>query len=155
MPIRASWTSLLGHCGDAHGRKNVLLLCACPHGPLDDAVGLIPTYQQVGIWAPILLVVLRLIQGFAVAGEISGASSMILEHSPFRTARLFRELHPARRSISDGAWASKRARSWRRRFFSFELRALDRCVHRMGLARPLPTQRAGAGRWLHHSARGR
>jgi MFS family permease len=42
-----------------------------------------PIYQQVGVLAPILLVILRLIQGFAVAGEISGASSMILEHAPF------------------------------------------------------------------------
>jgi MFS family permease len=47
------------------------------------AVGLLPTYQQVGWPAPALLVGLRLVQGFAVAGEISGASSMILEHAPF------------------------------------------------------------------------
>jgi MFS family permease len=47
------------------------------------AVGLVPTYAQAGVWAPVMLVVLRLVQGFAVAGEISGASSMILEHAPF------------------------------------------------------------------------
>ena len=74
---------VLGHWGDTHGRKNVLLLCMFLMGFSTMAVGLLPTYQHVGLLAPTLLVILRLIQGFAVAGEISGASSMILEHSPF------------------------------------------------------------------------
>src|ERR1700686_5308536 len=73
----------LGHWGDTHGRKTVLLVCMFLMGFSTMAVGLLPTYQQVGVWAPLFLVVLRLIQGFAVAGEISGASSMILEHAPF------------------------------------------------------------------------
>jgi len=74
---------VLGHWGDTHGRKNVLILCMLLMGISTMAVGLLPTYQQVGILAPTLLVIFRLIQGFAVAGEISGASSMILEHAPF------------------------------------------------------------------------
>jgi MFS family permease len=74
---------VLGHYGDTHGRKGVLLVCMFLMGFSTMAVGLLPTYAQVGVWAPVLLVALRLIQGFAVAGEISGASSMILEHAPF------------------------------------------------------------------------
>ncbi len=73
----------LGHWGDTHGRKNVLIICMFLMGFSTVAVGLLPTYDQVGLLAPTLLVILRLVQGFAVAGEISGASSMILEHSPF------------------------------------------------------------------------
>jgi MFS family permease len=74
---------VLGHWGDTHGRKQVLLVCMFVMGFSTMAVGLLPTYQQVGMLAPALLVALRLIQGFAVAGEISGASSMTLEHAPF------------------------------------------------------------------------
>src|SRR6188768_4305122 len=74
---------VLGHLGDTHGRKNVLILCMFLMGFSTLAVGLLPTYASVGLLAPALLVALRLIQGFAVAGEISGASSMILEHAPF------------------------------------------------------------------------
>jgi MFS family permease len=74
---------VLGHWGDTHGRKSVLLLCMFMMGLSTMAVGVVPTYAQIGVWAPVLLVVLRLIQGFAVAGEISGSSSMILEHAPF------------------------------------------------------------------------
>lgn len=74
---------VLGHVGDRHGRKTVLIFCMFLMGISTMGVGLLPTYQQVGIWAPVMLVILRLVQGFAVAGEVSGASSMILEHAPF------------------------------------------------------------------------
>ena len=79
-PIGAA---VLGHWGDTHGRKQVLVICMFLMGFSTVAVGLLPTYDQVGLLAPFLLVLLRLVQGFAVAGEISGASSMILEHAPF------------------------------------------------------------------------
>src|SRR6202041_2260131 len=74
---------VLGHYGDVYGRRNVLLVSLFLMGLSTMAVGLVPTYAQAGVWAPVLLVILRLIQGFAVAGEMSGASSMILEHAPF------------------------------------------------------------------------
>ncbi|MBO9644342.1 MAG: MHS family MFS transporter [Pseudacidovorax sp.] len=74
---------VLGHMGDTRGRKQVLVLCMFMMGFSTIAVGLLPTYDQIGLWAPALLVLCRLVQGFAVAGEISGASSMILEHAPF------------------------------------------------------------------------
>src|SRR6202165_6231795 len=57
----------LGHWGDTHGRKTVLLLCMFLMGLSTMAVGILPTYQQVGWYAPLLLVILRLVQGFAVA----------------------------------------------------------------------------------------
>ena len=65
------------------GDKRVLVLCMFLMGASTMLVGLLPTYAQVGVLAPALLVFLRLVQGFAVAGEISGASSMILEYAPF------------------------------------------------------------------------
>jgi MFS family permease len=74
---------VLGHWGDTKGRKHVLIVCMFLMGISTMAVGLLPTYDQIGLWAPALLVICRLMQGFAVAGEISGASSMILEHAPF------------------------------------------------------------------------
>ncbi|MDN4613215.1 MFS transporter [Leifsonia sp. F6_8S_P_1B] len=73
---------VLGNFGDKYGRKRVLVFAMMLMGISTLLVGLLPTYAQVGVLAPILLVVLRLIQGFAVAGELGGASAMIVEHAP-------------------------------------------------------------------------
>jgi MFS family permease len=73
---------VLGAWGDRHGRKNVLVWAMFLMGVSTFLVGVLPTYGQVGMLAPLLLVVLRVVQGFAVAGELGGASAMIVEHSP-------------------------------------------------------------------------
>ena len=73
---------VLGAYGDRHGRKNVLVIAMLMMGFATLAVGLLPTYSQVGVWAPLGLVILRLIQGFAVAGELGGSNAMIVEHAP-------------------------------------------------------------------------
>ncbi|AJQ46076.1 MULTISPECIES: MFS transporter [Pseudomonas] len=73
---------VLGHLGDRHGRKTVLVYCMFLMGFSTMCIGLLPTYEQIGVWAPAILITLRLIQGFAVAGEVSCASSMTMEHAP-------------------------------------------------------------------------
>ena len=72
---------IFGHFGDRIGRKSMLVLTMSIMGAASFAIGLLPTYQTIGILAPILLIVLRLIQGFAVGGEWGGAALMALEHS--------------------------------------------------------------------------
>jgi MFS family permease len=74
---------VLGHWGDTHGRKNMLVLCMLMMGISTFLVAVLPTYAQVGVVAPALLVLMRLVQGFAVGGEIAGASTMTMEHAPF------------------------------------------------------------------------
>ncbi|MCG5212849.1 MFS transporter [Streptosporangium sp. KLBMP 9127] len=73
---------VLGHVGDKFGRKKVLVFTLVLMGISTFLVGCLPTYSQVGVLAPVLLVVLRLLQGFSVAGEQAGANSMTLEHAP-------------------------------------------------------------------------
>jgi MFS family permease len=72
----------MGHIGDRHGRKRVLLLTVGLMGTATFLVGCLPTYDDIGIWAPVLLVALRLLQGFSASGEQSGANSLSLEHAP-------------------------------------------------------------------------
>src|SRR5689334_4886093 len=72
---------VFGHFGDRIGRKSMLVLTMTLMGAASFAIGLLPTYATIGLAAPILLIVLRLIQGFAVGGEWGGAALMALEHS--------------------------------------------------------------------------
>lgn len=72
----------LGHFGDKIGRKRVLVVTLLLMGISTFGIGCIPSYSSIGYWAPVLLVLLRILQGFSAAGEQSGASSMTLEHSP-------------------------------------------------------------------------
>src|SRR5215203_5138115 len=72
----------MGHLGDRYGRKRVLLLTVTMMGLATFLVGCLPTYDSIGLWAPALLVVLRLIQGFSASGEQAGANSLSLEHAP-------------------------------------------------------------------------
>jgi MFS transporter, MHS family, shikimate and dehydroshikimate transport protein len=74
--------ALFGYFGDRIGRKSMLLLTMMIMGLGTFLVGLLPTYNQVGILAPILLIVLRFTQGLALGGEWGGASLMVLEHAP-------------------------------------------------------------------------
>lgn len=71
-----------GHFGDRIGRKTLLILTLTMMGSSTVLMGLLPGYAQIGIWAPILLVVLRLLQGFAVGGEWGGAAVMVVEYAP-------------------------------------------------------------------------
>lgn len=73
---------LFGHMGDRVGRKSTLVLSIYLMALATIGIGLLPTYAEIGIWAPILLLSLRLIQGLAVAGEFNGASIFLIEHAP-------------------------------------------------------------------------
>jgi MFS family permease len=73
---------VFGHLGDKLGRRKMLLFTMMLMGLATTAIGLIPGYDKIGIWAPILLVTFRIVQGISVGGEWGGAVLMASEHAP-------------------------------------------------------------------------
>ena len=73
---------VMGHFGDRIGRKFMLVWSLLLMGLATVGIGLLPTYAQIGVWAPILLTTCRFIQGFALGGEWGGAVLMSVEHAP-------------------------------------------------------------------------
>jgi MHS family shikimate/dehydroshikimate transporter-like MFS transporter len=80
---------LFGHFGDRVGRKYMLVLTLLIMGLATFVIGLLPTYEQAGVWAPVLLVALRVLQGLGIGGEWGGAILMTTEHAPPERRGLF------------------------------------------------------------------
>jgi MHS family shikimate/dehydroshikimate transporter-like MFS transporter len=73
---------VFGHFGDKLGRKSMLSATLMIMGVATFAIGLLPTYESIGVWAPALLVLMRVLQGFGLGGEWGGAVLMAVEHAP-------------------------------------------------------------------------
>ncbi|MFE5813766.1 MFS transporter [Streptomyces sp. NPDC056479] len=80
---------VFGHFGDRLGRKSMLLLTMGLMGGASFLIGLLPTYDTIGIWAPVLLIALRVLQGIAIGGEWGGATLMVVEHAGERRRGLW------------------------------------------------------------------
>ena len=80
--VRPFGAIVFGHIGDKVGRKYTFLVTMLIMGGATFVIGILPGYDVIGIWAPIVLVLLRLVQGLALGGEYGGAATYIAEHSP-------------------------------------------------------------------------
>lgn len=92
-----------GWLGDRHGRRASLLASVVLMGLASSAVGILPAYASLGIVAPLLLLTLRLLQGFCAGGEASGASTYIAETAPARLRGFFGAFNPAGIAIGTAA----------------------------------------------------
>ncbi|WP_217265367.1 MFS transporter [Candidatus Sodalis sp. SoCistrobi] len=87
--IRPVGGVVISHIGDKFGRKPALIFCISIMGVATVGVGLLPTWHSIGIWAPILLIFLRLLQGFGAGAELAGAITLVAEYTPVKRRGFF------------------------------------------------------------------
>lgn len=100
---------VFGHFGDRIGRRSMLVLSMLLMGVGTFCVGLLPTYEQIGIWAPLALIALRLVQAVGLGGEWGGAVLMVAERAPAHRRGLYGSLvqlgNPIGRLTATGVFA--------------------------------------------------
>lgn len=87
--IRPVGGVVISHIGDKFGRKPALIFCISIMGVATVGVGLLPTWHSIGIWAPILLIFLRILQGFGAGAELAGAITLVAEYTPVNRRGFF------------------------------------------------------------------
>src|SRR5690606_39173563 len=80
--VRPFGAIVVGRLGDIVGRKYTFLLTLILMGGATFLIGLVPSFDQIGCWAPALVLILRLLQGLALGGEYGGAATYVAEHAP-------------------------------------------------------------------------
>ena len=114
---------ICGRLGDSVGRKRILIITVLMMGTASLLVGLLPTYQQIGIAAPIALVCLRIVQGFALGGESTGSQLMAIEYAPNDKRGLFGALvnmgSPISQTVANGLLLFLNFALTKEQFFSF------------------------------------
>ncbi|WP_242622929.1 MFS transporter [Pseudonocardia sediminis] len=92
--IRPVGGVVFGHIGDRYGRRRALVVTLVVMGVASTALGLLPTYSQIGVVATVLLVLIRLLQGFSAGGEVGGAATFISESTPARLRAFYGSFTP-------------------------------------------------------------
>ncbi|MBS0511492.1 MAG: MFS transporter [Proteobacteria bacterium] len=97
--IRPVGGVIWGHIGDRIGRRDALSLSILIMSGSTFVIAFLPSYDMVGIWAPVLLLLVRLVQGFSASGEYAGASAFIAEYAPPKKRGLYTSLVPASTAV--------------------------------------------------------
>ena len=129
----------MGHYGDRLGRKSMLVWSLMLMGLSTLGIGLLPNYAQLGVWAPVLLVTFRFVQGFALGGEWGGAVLMSVEHAPQARRGFFGSFVAL--GLPAGIILSNLV------FLDHVERGVARRVRRVGVAHSVSRQCGARGRW--------